>query len=228
MRKIVSIATHHGREISLIETVKSLRNQVDVIYVTANDSLSYSKAVENKDIDIVTLTPYNLADNAKFYPLRTITEDCYFFTIDDDLAYAPDYISNMVDSIEKHECIITHHGRKLKATGLTYYMGHYTYKCLIENNFEFELDVCGTGVTGFKTSYFKPMIWDSKDLLMSDLIFSLEAAKAGKRIILITHKEGHIKQIIDDAGIFGNLIRKATPRQNEMADEIINLKRRKI
>ena len=62
------------------------------------------------------------------------------------------------------------------------------------------IDVAGTGVCGFHTSYFKPEIWNSPYKKMSDIIFSLEARKQNKKIILAKHEQNWLKaQWVDDS-----------------------------
>ena len=87
------------------------------------------------------------------------------------------------------------------------------------------LDVAGTGVTAFDTRYFHPKgLANSPDKLMSDLVFSLEAAKQGKVIGIPSHDRGWIKQIKNRQTIFDTCEIKGYQRQNEIADEIWKLK----
>ncbi len=66
----------------------------------------------------------------------------------------------------------------------------------------------------------------SADLKMSDLVFSLEAAKQGKRIMHLAHNKGFIKyqDIPVHQTIHGQLVNKCD-RQGELADEIYRLRR---
>ena len=80
-------------------------------------------------------------------------------------------------------------------------------------------------MTAFDTRYFHPKgLADSQDKLMSDLVFSLEAAKQGKVIGIPSHDRGWIKQIKNRQTIFDTCEIKGYQRQNEIADEIWKLK----
>lgn len=222
---IASIATHAGREKSLLMTLRSIRDYVDEIWVHENGICDLKKC--HPYMDYITCYEEDLADNGKFYPLRDnypSSSGDYFLTMDDDLWYAPDYVPYMIEAIDTNKCIVTHHGRKLLGLGLHYYRGHDCTRCLDFNGELKEIDVAGTGVTGFNTAYFYPRIWDSPDLRMSDLVFSLEAAKQEKKIMVLPHREGLIKQIGRDKGIHGFFQKHSISRQNEIADEIYKLK----
>jgi hypothetical protein len=89
-----------------------------------------------------------------------------------------------------------------------------------------QIDVAGTGVTAFDTDYFNPTeIYKSEYKRMSDLVFSLEAKKQGKTILLTTHKKGFVMQIDIDQTTSCHAIESVNPiNQNKLADEIYNLK----
>ncbi|NOQ49228.1 MAG: hypothetical protein GQ553_00985 [Nitrosomonadaceae bacterium] len=208
-RVVVGIATFKGREKTLKRTVESLEGQVDEIVIYDNEQ-----------------NP-NLTDNGKFWYLSQMTEPCIFLSCDDDIIYPHTYRDDMVKAIKKHKCIVTHHGRKLKALGVPYYGGHESFHCIKANKTEKQIDVAGTGVTGWHTSYFHPKdLHSAKDQRMSDLVFSLAARKAGKKIVVLEHKQGYIgvQNIPISQTIYGMEHKKAH-RQVELADEILKLGR---
>lgn len=208
MKKIIAIATFKGREKYLKKAVQSLVGQADEIRIYDN---------EKRFID--------LTDNGKFYFLHEYKEPIYYFTCDDDLLYPPTYIQDMVEAIDRTGTIVTHHGRKLLGFDRSYYREHKAYQCLSSNTYEGLIDVAGTGVAGFRTDYFNPDIWASSDKRMSDLVFSLEAARQGKKITLLKHEKGYIKylNVPVNQTIHGQESRRET-RQIEIANEIFRIK----
>lgn len=177
-----NIATTGRRPEQLKRTIKSLKNQVDLIRVYDN----------SKNID--------LTDNAKFWGLSHTLEDEYYFTCDDDLIYPSDYVQHTIKAIKKFKTIITYHGRILKDLDLYYKADHTQFRFNQSADKFFLLNVAGTGCTAFDTRYFKPIIHDSKYKRMSDLVFSLEAKKQNKLIILPPHKGNWIKeQSVEDS-----------------------------
>ena len=210
-RIIVGIATFKGREKTLQKTIQSLKGQVTDIWV-----------YDNEHPDLI-----DLADNGKFFKLSQIKEPCYFLTCDDDIIYPPTYVEDMIEAIDKHKCIVTHHGRILKKNNVPYYTGHTSFHCMKRNLKELYIDVAGTGVTGWHTSYFHPKdMHNAKDLRMSDLVFSLEAKKQGKKIKLLTHQQGYLNaQNIPLSKTIYGMEHKNDQRQTEIANEILKLKR---
>lgn len=209
MRIVVGIATFDARLPFLDQAVASLIDQVDEIHVYNNS--------HNPD----------LTDNGKFYPLSQLTEPCYFFSCDDDIIYPSDYTAKMIKAIEQHsgQAIVTHHGRRLKGIGLNYYRGHYNYRCMDDIHGTCRIDVAGTGVTAFRTDVFNPCnICTSSDHRMSDLVFSLEAAKQQVPIYIQPHMRGYFQDLAVPSQLtcYG-MEHKAPIRQGQLADEIYKL-----
>ena len=208
MRVIVGMATFKGRENSVKEAVNSLSGQVDEIILYDNE-----------------LNP-NLTDNGKFYGLNILKEDCYYLSCDDDLIYPHDYAQTMIEAIERTKGIVTHHGRILLGERDSYYRGgHKTFRCLDYNGSECQIDVAGTGVSGWRTDYF-----DCKELAfekyqkMSDIIFSREAAIQGKKITVLKHKQGWIKHTdIDLSKTIHATESRREETQTKLANEIWRL-----
>jgi len=227
MRITANIATYKPRldSGSLYKMLDSIYGQFDMIRIYFNDcEPDLDKLAlhikSHQKIDI--LGNMNLTDNGKFFALDEIIKTPeYYFTLDDDLIYPPNYVSKTIEAIEKYGCIITHHGRQLQGTFLDYYTMHKTFRCLNDVHSAEIVDVCGTGVTAFRTDYFHPkgLAFD-KRLRMSDLIFSLEASKQKKTIGVVPHECGWIKPIMNKESIFDTESLKGNAVQNGIANEI--------
>lgn len=211
MRIVVGIATTGDRPKELKHTLESLHEQ------TVRPSAIYVWDNSKEDI--------NYTDNGKFEPLRFLKDPIYFFSCDDDILYPEDYIEKTIEAIDKHKTIVTYHGRNLRGKALNYYHDHSAFRCdqsFIETK---KIDVCGTGVTAFRTDYFNPIdIYKAEDKCMSDLVFSLEAIKQGKEITHIGHYGNWIIPQINTGSTIYDRFNKDCSRQNEIADEIITLK----
>lgn len=232
-----NIATQPSRMNSLKQMVASIYDQVDVIRICFN-----KMTIENVPDYLIQLSQFNndrntkgkiqmyfpsvnFTDNGKFLRLDDLMGSEYYFTMDDDLIYPPDYVQKTIDAIKKYGMIITYHGRTLTGIGKKYYYDHVMYRCLGNVNRDKKIDVCGTGVTAFDTRYFHPKgLADHKLKRMSDLTFSLEAAKQDKEIAVISHDTGWIRSIKHDDCIFNTESKKDTSDQNKLADEIYRLK----
>jgi hypothetical protein len=182
MKIIVGIATTGNRLESLKLVIESLENNT----IKPDEINIYDNTLEDVDY----------TDNGKFYFLKDYKEPVYYFTMDDDILYPETYIEDMINAIEKHKCIVTHHGRFVTKFNVNYYKGHGAIRCLSANFVEKQIDVAGTGVTAFRTDYFNPkQIYKSKYKRMSDCVFSLEAAKKGKTIMCLPHDKGYFKDL---------------------------------
>lgn len=204
MKVIVGMATHAARRNTVHAAIDSLRQQVDEIYLYDNE-----------------INP-DSTDNGKFYGLTQINEPCYYFSCDDDLIYPRNYVARMIEEIERCKTIVTCHGRLLKWFDVDYYAGHKGYSFESQTTLR-ELDVAGTGVTAFRTDYFNPVgIHESEYKCMSDLVFSLEAAKQDKLITLMPHPEQWIRQIPVQTSIKQS--KTKDPKLIELANEIWQIK----
>lgn len=213
MKIVVGIATFDQREPYFKRAVDSIENQS----VKPDEVIVYHNGLEEVD----------KTDNGKFYGLTLLDEPVYYFSIDDDIIYPHWYIEETLEKIEEHQAIVTYHGRKLLGKGLNYYKGHRGYRCLGDVDYEGDIDVAGTGVTAFRTDYFNPIkIHDSIFMRMSDCVFSLEAAKQGKRIVMLPHKKGDFKDLHapSESSCHGVESRTGAKKQMQHCDLIYDLK----
>lgn len=209
MRIVVGMATMPGREEAFKRALDSIRSQVDMVYIWDN-----------------SLCAIDLTDNGKFAGLLLCDEPCYYFSCDDDLIYPPDYIERMVEAIERTGSIISCHGRILSGVDLRYYDQHNFYSCLTRVEYSGELDVCGTGVLGFRTDYFNPVhLSINLNHKMTDLLFSYYVAKEGKQMFMLSHDAYWIKQIDVDTNTSIHATEKTDQRRLiHTANEIYKLK----
>lgn len=227
MKTTANIATYPPRKESLKQCVASIYDQVDLIRICFNQ---YEKdevpeffwALDKVE---VIFPEKDLTDNGKFYALDyLVIEPEYFFTMDDDIIYPAQYVKKTITNIRKFGMIITYHGRILKGLGLKYYYDHRSFKCLSGQRQDKKIDVAGTGVTAFDTRYFHPkgLAFD-KNQRMSDIIFSLEAAKQGKLIGCCSREYGWIKCMTHEENIFNTESGHGADMQSQLADKIFKL-----
>ena len=206
MYRVVGIATTGKREDELKRTISSLENQVDEVLVYDNSRQK------------------NLTDNGKFFFLDMFNHPIYYFSCDDDLLYPSNYIEQTIEWIEDSECIVSWHGRILKDREKYYGADHFGIRFWQAIEQPYFLDDSGTGVTGFRTDYFNPDIWNSKHKRMSDLVFSLEAAKQGKKIVSPPKKQNWITEQPTKSSIFAEERHGKQTQQIELMKEILQCK----
>lgn len=235
MIKSANIATQPSRINVLSKMIDSVYDQFDVIRVYLNEFDSVPEFLNREKITAWQGIGMDLTDNGKFFGMggRRFTlvnvEPEYYFTLDDDIIYPPDYVEKTVENIDKFGCIITYHGRLLRGKGLRYYKDHEFFSCVWESKEDFEIDVCGTGVTAFRTDYFCPNnLALHEHQRMSDIIFSLEAAKQGKTIGYCKKAAHWIKPLEVNESIYSHFTKNRNDVQNKLADEIFTIKYGKV
>lgn len=214
-----------GRESQLAKTIESIRDQFDVVRVWCNGMEEIPGSLMGWSNVHASTGPDNLTDNGKFDSLDSIDSPEYYFTLDDDIIYPPNYVSETIKAIKAFNCIVTYHGRKLSKGAASYYRGHEFHHCAHGSTRAYVLDVCGTGVTAFDTRYFHPKgLANSEHKRMSDVIFSLEAAKANRRIVCAKRPEGWIKPQHVETSIYKDEVKTPQEKQIRLCQEIFELK----
>lgn len=166
-RITANIATQPNRFDSLLSTIKSIEGQFDEIRLYLNNY----DFVPDELRKYTTYIGNDITDNGKFFWSNNDNE--YYFTLDDDIIYPPDYVEKTLPNIGNR--IVSYHGRVLIGKDRGYYDKHKIYKYNDSLSKEKKLDVMGTGVSAFDTNFFKPTIWRSSYYKMTDLIISFEA-----------------------------------------------------
>ena len=208
MKTVIGIETNN-REKYLKNTLKSLAGQAD-------DILIYDNKKENIDYKA----------NAKFIFLKDYNEPVYYFSCDDDIIYPPDYVQITKKYIEKYQSIITYHGDILIKKNSNNYPEFRRFHFKSEIKKAKVVHVAGTGLTAFRTDYFNPVdIYDSEYKNMVDQLFSLEAAKQHRQIVIPPHeKDIFISQPIPTNKTIWGKHGNTRPEQIYLANEILRLK----
>lgn len=209
MKIIAGMATTNERLEYADKAFQSIKNQVRDIHIYNN-----SEGIDR-------------ADNGKYWALFLYSkEPIYYLTLDDDIIYPNDYVDSMLEAVEKHGCIVSHHGRILKGISKDYYFDHYAYAFYQENLVERKLDVYGDGVAAFRSDYFNPKDMPfEKQLRMSDTLVSKKMWEQGKEAILLKHKRMWLKpQPVPRQLTISGTRHKRADEKNKLADEILKLK----
>ncbi len=215
-----NLATFSARRDIVNKAIASLLPQVDIVRVWYNDY--QPKTHPNPKVQQY-YNGVDITDKGKFAFVEKGNE--IYLSCDDDIVYPVWYSERMKTYLDKFpNSIITFHVRKLIGTGRDYYRGHQTFHFLRDVRDDTMIDVPGTGVSGFRTDQFTPDILKYPEQRMADVLLGLEAAKACKSIICLSHSCFDFKSL-SRTGIFQEDSRGAY-RQSELSDEIYRLKNR--
>jgi len=195
MDKVIvgGLATIPNREVILETVLDSICSQVDVLEISLNGYLEVPKVLSKYSNIISTISSNEMGDANKFLRVENYPNH-YYFSFDDDLIYPKDYVKTYIEKIDKHKCLVTSHGSDINKNMSSYYKGR-TMKshCLHDNKKDVFVDVAGSGVSGYHTSFLKLKYDDFKKPNMADIWMSMNAHKQGVKRLAIAHKKGWIK-----------------------------------
>ena len=194
---VAGVASLLERKDALKDTVESILPQVDKLIVYQNGYKEKFDFLNHRKIEIFSSldTNIDMGDAGKFYRVDHY-QNCYYFSIDDDLIYSSDYISVMIDALKKYEnrIIVTCHGRIFKPNPKSYYKDNLSvYRCLDDVASEDFIHFGGTGVMAFHTGTVKINFGYFKAPNMADIWLGLYARENNIPIKIIPHKAGWIK-----------------------------------
>lgn len=205
MKKIAAMATIETRQSSLLQTLTSIYNQVDEVHVYLNDykempAVLYAKVIQsfkNVKLHFGPNLAGDLGDAAKFYFIDKLPE-CYYFTIDDDLFYSPNYVQNHI-AYQQHfnnQIITTYHGHAFFDFPLKGYykpgLSTHVY-CLNTLNSPQYTQFGGTGVMCIPTSNIKLSLNDfGTERNMADVWVGIYSQHNNIPVLAIPHKQGDI------------------------------------
>lgn len=189
---IAGIASIPEREASLSDTIESIKGQVDRIHVFLNGYFRSPYFLDDAKIKVYRSQDIrNMGDAGKFYK---VPENCYYFSLDDDLIYPPNYIADLKAKIDAYHRskVISYHGVSfLNPVVKSYYRGNRRpYSCLNTLDKDTPVHVGGTGVMGFHTSALKVKFEDFKLPNMADIWMYKLSQEQQVGIICASHEAG--------------------------------------
>lgn len=191
---VAGMATIPQRKESLKKVVDSIIDQVHELHIYLNnygntipDFLYHPRITLHKKKD--------MGDIGKFFTAHK--HHGYFFSIDDDIIYPPNYVNDMIGRLEEFDrkYIITMHGANVGNVKRSFYGEKETFHCKYFVKTDVVVDVGGTGVMCFHTDTFCPDILKFDNPNMSDIYVGIQAKQKKVPIVVLKHKEGYIQTI---------------------------------
>lgn len=185
----VQIATLPDREVMLWQTVKSLYNQVDEIFIMLNGHTEEPKIPDPSDKIRYVKLRNEYGDAAKV--LNFNDRDGFVFFCDDDLAYPPNYCTYMINKYRQLGGIITLHGKVFQRPARSAHAYfRENYHCLHTVMGDHRVDTGGTGVMLLNTHDIKIDISDFPRKNMCDIWLAKIAHAQKIPIFVVEHKAG--------------------------------------
>lgn len=220
------MATIPSRTKHLDKVIDSLKKQVDHLFIYCNYGKN-DKLPLCLDQDWITVGlgwktgDYN--DSSKFYFVPNLKG--YIFTVDDDIIYHKNYVSDMINKLKKYnnKVVVTYHGGILPKNVTNYTKERNLIHLNGLNNEDKFVNICGTGVTAFHSNLLPCLSLDVfKTGYRSDLWFSLFLQKNNIPIVCIKHDKLLFVQIKYKYNLWSSEINfeKFKTKNTEIANQI--------
>lgn len=206
MSKITAtMATFPGREYCLVETIRSIIDQVDELNIYANNLHETQIKLHippiylhHKKIKWYYSDHHlgDLGDAGKFYQVEKIKG--YHFTIDDDIIYPPDYVITLINAIEvnQRKAIVSLHGRIMPPHKVQSYYKNalQQFSCLRNLNQDSAAHIVGTGVMAYHTDTLRIPFKVFEAINMADIWFSKYCNENNIPRLILQHRAGWIRE----------------------------------
>lgn len=186
------MATMPSRVVALFDTVNSILPQCDKLHIYLNNFEQVPAFLIHPKI-----TTYmsqremgDLGDVGKFY--KTASQRGYIFTVDDKIIYPPDYVAQMIETIERtnRKAAVSNHGRNFhNRPSRSYYFDiqeQFSYQNAYPLTFVHEV---GTGVLAWHSDTLTAGLDWFPHTNMTDIYFSIECQKRAIPLIIHPHSK---------------------------------------
>jgi len=195
MKHIVTanMATMPERIDIALKAIESIYNQVDLVRVYLNNFEEYPKDLI--DDKIILMIDEDLKSTGKFY--WALGENQYYFSIDDDLIYPENYVSEHIELIQKYnnQVAVSLHGKILNKTPINNFFKDgikKNYRCLKKVTRNVYVHILGGGVSAFNTNHIQIDRKKFKYLYMDDIEVSIQLQKQKIPIIVRKHDSNYL------------------------------------
>lgn len=193
---IASLASMACREKALEQTIYSIIDQVDHIYVYLNDYLKVPTFLYTDKITVMEADHSygDIGDVGKF----AIPEDFsgYHLTLDDDIIYDKNYVRTMIAGIEKYnrKAVVTMHGRTFSHQPMASYYraAAQYYRCLDKVQMDAPVHVPGSGCMAYHTDTIRFGLEIFEHSNMSDIYAGIHCQRKQVPCICLAHPAGFL------------------------------------
>lgn len=188
------VASVPARVEHLAVMLGSILPQVDAVTVYLN---GYGDDVptflDDPKITVVRSEEHgDLRDSGKFWGLAEPFD--YYFSVDDDILYPANYVSELVERIEAYDRkkVVGVHGSQLRRDFASYIRDRDVHHCAAALGEDTKVDVLGTGTAAFHKSTLRLTLADFTRHGMTDLWFSKACHDQGIERIAVARRKNWI------------------------------------
>jgi len=196
------MATVPGRETQLKKTIEGIEPYIDHLFLYLNDHSQVPEWIQKHD----KITPFlskveksDMGDAGKFFGLNKIKEnDFYYFTLDDDMLYPPDYVWKMIEKIDKHDrkVVVGCGGYIMKEEVNQFYNDRKSnWHISTPNTQDQPVQILHTALTAWHSTALDFKYEDCEMPNMGDIWLGIAAQKQQVPMILIERPVGWVKPL---------------------------------
>lgn len=177
--------------------VDSILPQVDHLFIYLNGFDSVPGFLLSDKVTVFRSSDYgDYRDNSKFFGLRCFEDDVYFFSIDDDIEYPPDYVPEMVAAIERfdREAVVGVHG-VVYGTESRLFLDRGVLHFRDQLEADVPVSALGTGTTAFHTSTLEFDCLEFSQVGMADLVMAQLASERGVPMIAVARPSAWLRAL---------------------------------
>ncbi|WP_417839841.1 hypothetical protein [Tritonibacter scottomollicae] len=219
---VASLATMPSRISSLPATLASILDQVEHVFIHLNEFNEVPEFLKRPEITVTRSQQFgNLRDTGKFVGLREVPDDTLFFTIDDDIIYPSNYVTQMtaaLDRFDRRAAVGVH--------GIIFPRKPRSFFDRLAVHFKSSLSVdlpvscLGTGTTACRAGTLRPEIEDFEQHGMADLYFAGLAKRAGVPLVSVARRSDWLYDALDP-GEQNNTLYQETRSNNSPHNKVL-------
>ncbi|WP_159677773.1 glycosyltransferase family A protein [Luteimonas sp. 9C] len=214
------MATYPPREEKLRVVVAALLPQVDSINIYLNGYDEVPAFLKHSRINAVINGP-DLRDNGKFHFTKDVP-DGFCFTVDDDIAYPPDYVQSLIRKVEFYErkAIVGLHGTVYAKPIRSFFRGRTLLHFEESLATDTVVNQLGTGTVAFHTDLLRPELKWFETTGMADVWLALEARRRRIPLVAIAREAHWLLPIGSEETTLFREFRKNDDMQTEVVRQL--------
>lgn len=192
---VAALATIPERESSFRKTFATLIDQVDFLCVYLNNFDSVPDFLRHDRVIVERSQNFgDLKDTGKFFFIDRFP-DAYYFTVDDDILYPPDYVSAMLfrSFMFGKGVILGVHGVNFKSGFQRFSTDREVFSFRHENTANRIVDLLGTGTMMFVPAAVRISVADIRSNGMADIWVCIAAKERRLPMICVSRPHGWLK-----------------------------------
>jgi hypothetical protein len=219
------MATMPSRAATFPLAIRSIIDQVDrlYLYLDGHDKVPESVRDDPRVVSIFAQEEPGLGCIGKFMGMLREREPCLYVSVDDDIAYPPNYVSYLAHELATYDsrAVVGIFGVRLKSTFASYPRDCRVFHFAQPLSRRQQVDVLGSGTMMYDTAVFQfdPLRWQCKD--DSDIQLALEAIKRRLPLVCVPRRGGFVQALAQDQedSLFRKLSNDAS-KQTRLALEL--------